>query len=199
MRFLNPAEVARLADAIGPRNRALVLLGAYGGLRMGELPGLRRSRVDLLRGTVDIAEVVVEVHGQLYSGPPRTRAGRRTVGLPRVVVEELAAYMGPVGPADAYVFTAERAACCGPRTSASRCGCRPYARLGWRRCARTIFGTPRWRCGSRRAPILRRSASGPGTPPSASRWTAAATCSQATILSCATAWTPCTLRGCSAR
>jgi integrase len=59
-------------------------------------------------GTVDIAEIVVEVHGQLYTGPPRTRAGRRSVGLPRVVVEELAAHLGPVGPADAYVFTAEK-------------------------------------------------------------------------------------------
>jgi integrase len=108
MRFLNPAEVAGLAGAIGPRYRALVLLGAYGGLRMGELAGLRRSRVDLVRGTVDIAEIVVEVHGQLYTGPPKTRAGRRTVGLPRAVVEELAAHMGPVGPADAYVFTAEK-------------------------------------------------------------------------------------------
>jgi integrase len=35
MRFLNPAEVARLADAIGSRYRALVLVSAYGGLRMG--------------------------------------------------------------------------------------------------------------------------------------------------------------------
>jgi integrase len=108
MRFLDPAEVARLADAIHSRYRALVLLGAYGGLRMGELAGLRRGRVDLLRGTVDVAEIVVEVHGHLYTGPPKTRAGRRTVGLPRAVVEELAAHMGPVGPADAYVFTAER-------------------------------------------------------------------------------------------
>jgi integrase len=91
MRFLNPAEVARLADAIGLRYRALVLLGAYGGLRMGELAGLRRGRVDLLRGTVDIAEIVAEVQGQLYTGPPKARAGRRTVGLPRVVIEELAA------------------------------------------------------------------------------------------------------------
>jgi integrase len=108
MRFLNSAEVARLADAIGPRYRALVLLGAYGGLRMGELAGLRRGRVDLLRGTVDVAEIVVEVHGQLDSGPPKTRAGRRAVGLPRAVVAELAAHMGPFGPADAHVFTAEK-------------------------------------------------------------------------------------------
>jgi integrase len=37
-----------------------------------------------------------------------SRAVRRTVGLPRVVVEELAAHLGPVGPADAHVFTAEK-------------------------------------------------------------------------------------------
>ena len=108
MRFLTPAEVARLADAIDPGYRALVLLGAYGGLRIGELAGLRRRRVDLLRGTVDVAEIVVEVRGKLFIGPPKTRAGRRTVGLPRAVVEELAAHLGPVGPADAHVFTAEK-------------------------------------------------------------------------------------------
>lgn len=108
MRFLTPFEVARLADAIGPRYRALVLLGAYGGLRIGELAGLRRGRVDLLRGTVDVAEIVVEVKGKLFIGPPKTRAGRRTVGLPRAVIEELAAHMRPIRPADAYVFTAEK-------------------------------------------------------------------------------------------
>jgi integrase len=106
MRFLTPAEVARLADVIDPRYRALVLVGAYGGLRMGELAGLRRRRVDLLRGALDVAEIVVEVRGRLYTGPPKTRAGRRTVGLPRVVMEELAEHLGPVGDADAYVFTA---------------------------------------------------------------------------------------------
>jgi integrase len=45
-RFLTPAEVARLADAIDPRYRALVLVAAYGGLRIGELAGLTRRRVD---------------------------------------------------------------------------------------------------------------------------------------------------------
>jgi integrase len=71
MRFLNPAEVATLADAIGSRHRALVPLGAYGGLRIGEVAGLRRRRVDLLRGTVDVTEIVVEVRGELYMGRPR--------------------------------------------------------------------------------------------------------------------------------
>jgi integrase len=72
MRFLTPPEVAALADAIHPRYRALVLVGAYGGLRIGELAGLRRGRVDLLRGTVTVAEIVVEVRGVLPMGPPRT-------------------------------------------------------------------------------------------------------------------------------
>jgi integrase len=71
MRFLTSAEVATLADAIQPRYRALVLVGAYGGLRIGELAGLRRHRVDLLHGTVTVAEIVVEVRGVLHIGPPR--------------------------------------------------------------------------------------------------------------------------------
>jgi integrase len=108
MRFLNPAEVARLADVIDSRYRALVLVAAYGGLRIGELAGLRRRRVDLLRGRVDVAEIVVEVRGELYMGPPKTRAGRRIVTLPRSVVEELAEHLGPVGEADAHVFTADK-------------------------------------------------------------------------------------------
>ena len=108
MRFLTPAEVARLADAIGPRYRALVLLAAYGGLRIGELAGLRRGRVNLVRGTVDVAEIVVEVRGKLFVGPPKTRAGRRTIGLPQAVVDELAIHMGPLGSADAHVFTSDK-------------------------------------------------------------------------------------------
>ena len=55
-----------------------------------------------------MAEIVVEVRGELYMGPPKTRAGRRIVTLPRSVVEELAEHLGPVGEADAWVFTADK-------------------------------------------------------------------------------------------
>ena len=41
-------------------------------------------------------------------GPPKTRAGRRIVTLPRSVVEELAEHLGPVGEADGWVFTADK-------------------------------------------------------------------------------------------
>ena len=50
MRFLCPAEVWKLADAIAPEYRALILLGAFGELRIGEMAGLRWGRVDLEAG-----------------------------------------------------------------------------------------------------------------------------------------------------
>jgi integrase len=156
MRFLSPAEVVTLVDAIDRRYRALVLVGAYGGLRIGELAGLRRSRVNLLRGTVQVAEILVEVRGVLHVGPPKTRASRRMVGLPRFVAEELAAHLAGPGDPEGFVFTAPQG---GPlRVTAFR------ARV-WRPATRAAgldglrihdLRTRRWRCGSRPAPTRRR-------------------------------------------
>jgi integrase len=106
MRFLTPTEIVTLAQAIRPTYRALVFVGAYGGLRIGELAGLRRGRVDLLRGTVSVAEVVTEVGGRLHFGPPKTRASRRTVGLPRFVVRELEGHLAGITAPDDHVFAA---------------------------------------------------------------------------------------------
>jgi integrase len=106
MRFLSPAEVAHLAAAINPRYRALVLVGGYGGLRIGEMAGLRRSRVDVLRSRLDVVEKIVEVRGELLVGGPKTRAGRRQVPLPRPVAGELVTHLERfVAPEpDALVF-----------------------------------------------------------------------------------------------
>lgn len=93
MRFLTPTEVSRLADAIHPDYRALVLVAAYGGLRIGELAGLRAHRVNLLRRQVEVAEILVELRGHITYGQPKTRAGRRVVTLPGPVADELAAHM----------------------------------------------------------------------------------------------------------
>jgi integrase len=93
MRFATVAQVAGLADAIGPRYRALVLVAAYGGVRWGELVGLRVKRVDLLHSRVTVAEQVAEVNGQLIPGPPKTEAGRRTVTLPAVAAVALAEHL----------------------------------------------------------------------------------------------------------
>lgn len=94
-----------LADTIDPRFRTLVLVGAYSGLRAGELYGLRRSRVDLMRSTVDVVEILTEVKGHHAFGPPKTRAGRRVVPLPRSVTDVLEGHVAGLEPGD-LVFTA---------------------------------------------------------------------------------------------
>jgi len=107
MRFLSPPEVAALAQAIDPRYSATVLVAAYGGLRAGVLFGLRARRVDLLRRRIDVAEIVVEVRGHLTYGPPKTRAGRRSVPMPRFVAEGFGNHLSrlALGP-DSHVFPA---------------------------------------------------------------------------------------------
>ena len=67
----------------------LVLTAAYTGLRWGELMGLRRSRVDLLRGTIAVVEQLTEVDGALSFAALKTDASRRTIALPQFVLEEL--------------------------------------------------------------------------------------------------------------
>jgi integrase len=106
MRFLTPTEIVDLAESIHSRYRSLVFVGAYGGLRIGELAGLRPSRVDLLAGAVTVAEILTEVNGKLIAGPPKTRAGRRTVGLPPFVVRELEAHLAAAERPGSHVFTA---------------------------------------------------------------------------------------------
>jgi integrase len=100
MRFLTPSEVAALAEAIDGRYRAMVLLAAYGGLRLGELLALDASQVDLPKATVRVAATLVEVHGHITINPPKTRAGHRTVPLPRIVTNALAVHLGEqsIGP-----------------------------------------------------------------------------------------------------
>ncbi len=89
MELLTAAEVAALADAMPPKHRLLVLLAAWGGLRFGELCGLRRSDVDLAAGTVTVRRAVVTVGGQRLVTTPKSAAGLRRVYLPPFVVEEL--------------------------------------------------------------------------------------------------------------
>jgi integrase len=93
MRFLTCEQVAGLAKVHPERYRALVLVAAYGGLRFGELAGLRRRRVDLA-GRVRIEETCVEVAGELHWGAPKTDAGRRTVALPGFVAQALREHQG---------------------------------------------------------------------------------------------------------
>lgn len=88
-RFLQADQVAALAESVGEFYSPLVMTAAYGGLRWGELGGLRPARIDPLRRTVRVEEQLLEVDGDLSFGPPKTRASQRTVTLPRFLANEL--------------------------------------------------------------------------------------------------------------
>lgn len=133
-RFLMPREVEVLAEVMEPRFRALVLLAAYGGLRFGELAGLRRSRLDPVRGRVQVAESLVEANGQLSFGPPKSKRSRRSVPLPRRIASEMQAHLEQYGLADpdSLVFT-------GPKGGALR---RTGFRRSWWQPATKAAGLP---------------------------------------------------------
>lgn len=110
MRFLTTDEIDRLASTVPERYRVFVLVAAYGGLRFSELAGLRKHRVDPLKGRVRVVETLVESGGGVYEGEPKTKAGRRTVTLPRFVAQELGEHMGRFSEpgTQGRVFTAPR-------------------------------------------------------------------------------------------
>jgi Phage integrase, N-terminal SAM-like domain len=163
MRFLTVAEVRRLAVALGPTYRPLILLGAYGGLRIGEMTGLRRKRMDLAAGVVEVAEVVTEMHGHLYLGPPR----RPPVGVGLACLASWWRRCRSTWPAGRL----SRMASCSPAPTVARCalptsaresGGRRRGRPAWRGCASMICGIRRSPCGSPPGPVPRRSRPGPG-------------------------------------
>jgi integrase len=84
----------------------LVYFLAYTGLRFGEAVALKVKWLDLLRGACQVVESATEVGSALVWGPTKTDE-RRTVRLPRFLVELLAAHLAgqPADP-DALVFTA---------------------------------------------------------------------------------------------
>lgn len=105
--FLNAEQVRTLAEAMPDHYRVLVYTAAYTGLRAGELAGLRRKDVDLLRGVVHVRQALKAVDPPVFGG---TKTGKtRTVTLPRFLRAMLTDHLAGTIPggksADALVFT----------------------------------------------------------------------------------------------
>ncbi len=84
---LTIAQVYALADATEQRYRALVLLAMFSSLRWGELGGLRRCDIDLAARTVRVTRQLNEASGGGFEfGPPKSRAGKRSVPIPEVII-----------------------------------------------------------------------------------------------------------------
>lgn len=70
---LTPEQLLALADAVGPRYRALILVGGTLGLRWSEAIALRVCDIDFLRRTVTVAQTISEVNGRLRRTRQRAR------------------------------------------------------------------------------------------------------------------------------
>jgi integrase len=85
-RILTVDDVGRLAAACELGDRVLVLLLAYGGLRIGEALPLRRRHLDVVDGVVTVATAVTELPGGPVIDTPKDHQCR-TLAVPAFVVQ----------------------------------------------------------------------------------------------------------------
>ena len=88
------AEVQALGAAMPENLKAAVALAAWGGLRRGEVLGLRRRDIDPMRSLVRIEQAQVELNdGTVIFGLPKTDAGVRAVHLPDHALDTVQAHL----------------------------------------------------------------------------------------------------------
>lgn len=93
MRTLDHDQVIDLVRAHPPWFRPLIMTAAYCGLRWGELAGLAPDRVDLMRQTIRVERQLSEVNGKFDFGPPKTKAGVRSLTIPSTVADMLTPHL----------------------------------------------------------------------------------------------------------
>jgi integrase len=104
-RFLTAEQIERLADAIADEYQALVYAAAYLGCRWGELVGLKRENLNLLKREVAIIGTMEEVGGELrYHEETKTSSSRRSLTVPLFLAAILARHLesAPITP---FLFT----------------------------------------------------------------------------------------------
>jgi len=91
--ILGPDQVTTVLSALrGQRLYPVVLMGLATGMRRGEVVALRWSDIDLDGGKVRVERSLEETKAGLAFKEPKTKAGRRTIGIPPSVVAELRAH-----------------------------------------------------------------------------------------------------------
>jgi integrase len=75
--FYSPAQVRQLLPELTEPCRTVVQLAVLTGMRIGEILALRWKRVDLLRGTIQVAENYCD--GEF--GTPKTRSSNRVIPM----------------------------------------------------------------------------------------------------------------------
>ncbi len=87
-RALTSDDVAKIAEAMPDDHALMVWLGAVMGFRWGEVAGLRMRSIDLHRLSISVTEQVTRgIGGRTIIGPPKSKAGVRTLALPPELAE----------------------------------------------------------------------------------------------------------------
>jgi integrase len=81
-----PALIEKLK---GSRVHTLAMVALFTGARMGEILALRWSAVDLDKGTLEIRESIEYTAAGIRFKAPKTRAGRRVITLPDILITTL--------------------------------------------------------------------------------------------------------------
>lgn len=109
---LTVRQVFELADAMRyPQHRAMILVAAFATLRWGEVTALRRCDIAPDGSWIRVSFAHTEVVGRgIVVGPPKSRAGVRTVAIPRAIRGEIVNHLMTYVDArpDALVFTAPK-------------------------------------------------------------------------------------------
>jgi integrase len=104
-------DIIRAALLMPVRERLWVILACWGGMRRGELAGLRRRQIDVANQTIQIGPTRVAVYGRFVDKKTgKTLRSKRPVVLPKTVMDLVVAHLDEhVGPEpDARVFTGIR-------------------------------------------------------------------------------------------
>lgn len=81
--ILKPSEIAELAEVMGGRFKAAILISSWMGLRCGELRALRRQDVDLETMRISVTRALtLNAANEIIVKAPKSRAGIRTVPIP---------------------------------------------------------------------------------------------------------------------
>ncbi|WP_405743180.1 tyrosine-type recombinase/integrase [Streptomyces sp. NBC_01525] len=124
-------QVDALADAVGPRWRLMVFLGAYGPLRPEEQAELRRKDVNLDAMTIRVRAAAPELTtGKRAVGDTKSDAGRRHIVLPGFLHKDLRRHLDWYAekPQDGLLFI-------GPKKGPFR---RSTFGRTWRRARKTV-------------------------------------------------------------
>ncbi|RKR89180.1 site-specific recombinase XerD [Micromonospora pisi] len=105
---LSMGQALKLAELMEDRYRALVLVTTFACLRWGEVSALQRQDVDADSGLIRVRQTYTEIRGAgLVLGPPKSRAGLRTVSVPAAILPALRTHLAAYVDDDptALVFT----------------------------------------------------------------------------------------------